>query len=272
MKVDNLISEHCHNIENNGYTIIPEAFTEKLADKLKDKIESLERSLGSITQSGTPYLNQGHRIVYSLENKDRLFTQVMLNDPLTKGIMLRLLNDKWYKQSPQNAPNFILRAMIARTGGKESLPLHIDSFMPSSGKFCWALQISYTLDEQTIENGCTVVVPKSHKSDAYAQQEDLKKAIPIQPKKGDIVIWDSRLWHGANPNKTSKTRWVFIGTFTRWWIKQNYQTTANIPKAIVEDLNDEEKSILGFCSAPPFDENERVDIKGGYELFEDIMK
>ena len=108
----------------------------------------------------------------------------MLNNPVTKGIMIELLNDTWYKQIPQSLPNFILRAMIARTGGKNPLPLHIDSFIPSSGKYCWALQISYTLDDQNLDNGCTIVVPGSLKFDEYVTTDDfLAEQFPYNPKK-----------------------------------------------------------------------------------------
>ena len=59
--------------------------------------------------------------------------------------------------------------------------------------------------------------------DEYADQNTFQKAKPILTSAGDLVIWDSRLWHGAKENHSNNDRWSLISTFTRWWIKQNYK-------------------------------------------------
>ncbi len=101
-----------------------------------------------------------------------------------------------------------------------------------------------------------MVIPGSHKSDKYANREDWDKAIPLEAKAGDIVIWDSRLWHGALGNKTDSTR---------WWIKQNYNIPQMLPKEFISNLTNKELSLLGFCSIAPLDEYDRLEIKQGYD-------
>ena len=120
------------------------------------------------------------------------------------------------------------------------------------------------LEDQTPERGCTVVVPGSHLSDAYADQAAFAQAVPIPSKAGDMVIWDSRLWHGALGNSTGASRWSLIGTFVRWWMKQNFDVTGTLPQSVYDALNDDEKTILGFCSMPPRDEYQRTDMKSGH--------
>ena len=39
-----------------------------------------------------------------------------------------------------------------------------------------------------------------------------------------------------------------------------------MPKSIEIQLTNMEKSILGYCSSPPLNEYERIDIKAGYEI------
>ena len=262
------IDYHALEVREKGYTVVKDALAPELTQLLLEKIRLLEKNLPPISKEATPYLNRGHRILYSLENKDLLFTRVMLGHPIARGLKMALLNDEWYKQIPQNMPNYILRAMIARSGGADALPLHIDSFIPSSGSYCWAMQVAFILEDQSEENGCAVIVPGSHLFDEYANQDALVDAVPIIPSRGDMVVWDSRAWHGARGNSTGQTRWSFIATFSRWWIKQNYDTVRNIPATIYDELSDEEKSVLGFCSAPPHDEYQRVDIKAGYEILD----
>ena len=132
------------------------------------------------------------------------------------------------------------------------------------------MQSALILDDQNENNGCTIVVPGSHLYDEYATQESLANAIPIISSAGDLVIWDSRLWHGAIENNSKKDRWSLISTFTRWWIKQNYQITNELPKDIYDDLSTEEKTIMGFCCSPPRNEYERIDIKAGYEILKSL--
>ena len=75
------------------------------------------------------------------------------------------------------------------------LDLHIDLHVPSGGRWCIAMQVSFLLDYMDESNGCTVVVLGLHRSDEYTDRA-LEKDVPILVKAGDVVIWDSRLWHG----------------------------------------------------------------------------
>jgi len=233
---------------------------------------SYSKNIDTPAQDSIPKLNKGHSVVYTLESKDIRFIQLIFNHPLLRRLKIAVLNDEWYKQIPKENPNYICRTMLARSSGENSLPLHIDSFIPSSGKYTWVLQIAVALEDFNFDNGCTLVVPGSHLEDRYAKQEDLSDAIPLELKAGDIVAWDSRLWHGANPNNSKKTRWSIIGTFTRWWVKQNYNMKMNMPNDIYQNLSDEEKSILGFCCMPPDSEYDRIDIKGGYNILPKSLK
>jgi ectoine hydroxylase-related dioxygenase (phytanoyl-CoA dioxygenase family) len=72
------------------------------------------------------------------------------------------------------------------------------------------------LEDQNAARGWTFVVPGSHLSDNYADQSTMADAVPIETKVGDIVIRDSRLWHGALGNATGSSRWSPIAKFVRW--------------------------------------------------------
>ena len=142
--------------------------------------------------------------------------------------------------------------------------MHIDSFIPSSGTVPFVMQALFAVDDSTMENGSTIVVPGSHLSDQYATQEAVRESIPVELNQGDFVLWDSRLWHGAKPNISGEDRWALITTFTRWWIKQNYQTPMSLDKELSDLLNPCERTIMGFNSYPPFNEYDRIDIKKGH--------
>jgi ectoine hydroxylase-related dioxygenase (phytanoyl-CoA dioxygenase family) len=257
---------HVQAIAEQGYTLVERAVDPGTVSRLLALIREHYARAEKPSQTAVPYLNRGHEVLYNLQNRDVLFIRAMINHPAVRTVMMAHLNDTWYKQIPQDRPNYILRSMLARSGGAQPLPLHIDSFIPGSGSFAWSLQASFVLEDQHPENGCTVVVPGTHRADRYADQESMARAAPIASKAGDILIWDSRLWHGTTGNQSGRTRWAFIATFGRWWLKQNYDIPRALPRAIYNELNDEERAVMGYCSQTPRDEFERIDIKGGYEL------
>ena len=243
-------------IKDEGYVVLRGALAPERVTALLTAMRALSEAQAGLQAADTPFLNRGH------DDYVRAFT----GDPLLMDILKGLLNDVWYRQIPSDQPNFILRSVIGRSSGKTTLPLHLDSFIPSSGETCFACQIALVLEDQTPERGCTVIVPGTHRSDRYADQEAMSRAEPLNAKAGDIVIWDSRLWHGALPNTTDASRWSLIATFVRWWIKQNYDVTGTLPQDIYEALTDDEKAVLGYCSMPPRDEHDRTDIKTGHEF------
>ncbi len=257
--------QHLHELSDAGYTIIRQGVPRAEIDRLLSSIRQISATRQQDGNVDQPFLNRGHDILYNLQREDVQFLRILTGNPLVMAVVQGLLNDAWYKQIPQDRPNFILRALAARSSGERAMPLHIDSFVPSSGDLCIACQVAVVLEDQTMERGCTVVVPGSHRSDLYADQSAMADTLPVETRAGDIVIWDSRLWHGALGNTAGTSRWSMIGTFVRWWIKQNFDITGTLPEQIYEALTDDEKAILGYCSLPPRDEYERPDIKAGHD-------
>jgi len=255
--------DHCAELKEKGYTKIEAAIS---TDAVEDLLRSLHDLRAEPAPAGdkTPFLNRGHDMLYNLQARDAKYLRLFLAPPVLKRLMIETLNDVWYKPIPQQDCNFILRSLIARSGGPAPMPLHIDAFIPSGGSMTWAVQAAVILEDQYPENGCTTVVPGSHRADRYADQSAVKAAVPISSRAGDIVVWDSRLWHGTTGNQSGRSRWSIVGTFVRWWIKQNYDITRSLPEEIYGKLSDEEKAVMGYCSIPPLTEHERIDIKSGY--------
>lgn len=253
-------------IKHQGFTVLKSGFPEASRKLILDEINRIANEYPQPTK-GTPYLNSQSSLVYNPDHKSVPILHFILRSSRNVNfIMQYFLNDPWYRNIPPSLPNYILRASIARSSNTEPLPLHIDSFIPSSGSHVAVMQVLYALESSTVNNGCTIVIPKSHLSDKYASQDAISEATPLELNAGDIAIWDSRLWHGALPNLSSDSRWSLVATFTRWWIKQNYQKPLAIPHSFVDTLQEHEKTIVGLHSYPPYDEYERIDIKGGYSV------
>jgi len=251
-------------IERDGFCKIPQVYSQAQIEKaLKLTLDWQRRGEDSLSDN-IPFLNRNQPMVYNLQNKAHYFLQLLFQPEILQQVLVHFLNDIWYKQIPPDEPNYILRSYLARSSN-EHLPLHIDSFVPYASKYPFAMQASIILEDQTEANGCTIVVPGSHKAGEYAKQSAFDDGLPVESKAGDLVIWDSRLWHGTKANTTGGTRWAMIATFVRWWIKQGFEMTQSVPQQIYEQLTDNQKAILGFCSIPYRDETVGIDMKRDYK-------
>jgi ectoine hydroxylase-related dioxygenase (phytanoyl-CoA dioxygenase family) len=260
---DGEVDQHLKNLDVYGYTQLKNVIDPLKIEELKDKLDLYYTEVKDVESYGRPKRDSKDKMVYNLQNKDTAFIE-LLSDKSIKKILIPKLNDIYYRLMDETFPNYILSYFNARSSGF-ALDLHIDSYIPNYGDYSWIMQVLYVLEDMNKDNGCTVVVPGSHKSGKYTDRE-LKNVIPVHAKAGDIIFWDSRLWHGTLENKTNKSRWGLVATFSRWWIKQNMDMTRSLPNSIYQQLSDEQKLLMGFCSIPPSDESTRIVTKGGYDV------
>jgi ectoine hydroxylase-related dioxygenase (phytanoyl-CoA dioxygenase family) len=251
-------------IETNGYCVMPDVFSAEEVKRALELVKAWETKTADSLAANVPYLNQNQAVVYNLQNKDIYFLQLLFGSADVHYTLRHFLNDRWYKPIPADDPNYILRGFVSRSS-QDSMPLHIDSMVPYQGAHVISMQASIILEDQDEENGCTLVVPGSHQSGEYVTQEAMQNAIPLRSQAGDVVLWDSRLWHGALANHSTRTRWALIATFARWWLKQSFNITDGLPTEIFNALTDSQKAMLGYCSVPFLNESEGIDMKLGYE-------
>lgn len=77
--------------------------------------------------------------------------------------------------------------------------------------------VIYYLEETTVENGCTWVIPGTHflpgRSNLPLEQDEelrrtglLEQAVPVPMSAGGLLAIDSLVFHGAGPNRTDGSR------------------------------------------------------------------
>lgn len=262
------IEESLEKIHSEGYVVLKNAIDSKSIQEILSFIKNYE------------YTNfEKERIALS---KMRLneYAENLFNVALKKPEYLRyfirgmqgeiaksLLNDNYYKTIPPELPNYILRSMLARSS-KGAMPYHIDSFIPYTGQTTSVIQMVIFLEKSDAMRGCTKVVGGSHLSGIYAPQNN-QDEILVECDPGDIVIWDSRLWHATTENKTEHTRWALICTFCRWYIKQGFDYPRALGLDVYKELDLDERIVFGYASKVPLDELERTEVKGPIELVKD---
>lgn len=247
----NAISE----IETLGYTVIKGFLNKEEIKYSRDLIEKAPKHEAP---------NKTANIVFGLVTLNKWFLDMADQESLSK-ILMYFINDQYFGKIPDIMPNYIIAYSVARTS-TEALPIHIDSYVPNPGKFPLLIQSLIALEAQTVENGNTYLVPHSHTFGEYPDQNiDHPSIIDLFPEAGDMVVWDSRIWHGSRKNISGRTRWAIINTYSRWWIKPRLDSTQFINELFYNEISDRQRALLGFCSIPPSDPNERISTRIGFE-------
>ncbi|MFW8595959.1 phytanoyl-CoA dioxygenase family protein [Cribrihabitans neustonicus] len=252
-------------IEKHGFARLPQVFSKDTVAEALERVQYWFDKTLNAQSDRMPRLNKAQPMVYNLQSKDIFFSKLILDTPVIEGVLKHFLNDKWFSSLPAEDPNYILRSFLARSSNHR-MPMHIDSFVPYTGDFPFIMQCSILLEDQTKENGCTVIVPRSHKTGQYADPDSHETAVPLEAQAGDLIFWDSRIWHGAGENTSGGTRWSIIATFCRWWIKQAFDIPGNLPQEIYDQLSPRERAVMGYCSVPYDDETRGIDMKRNYGL------
>ena len=92
-------------------------------------------------------------------------------------------------------------------------PIH-DMKEPYPDK-CQAIEGILALDTFTLENGATHIAPGSHISQAWPRNVEKSdfNTTRVLLKAGDLLLFDSRLWHKAGENNTSRFRSALVFNF-----------------------------------------------------------
>ena len=121
-----------------------------------------------------------------------------------------------------------------------------------SGNFPLMLNMLIMLDDFTLENGATYLLAKSHlKDDKPSDDEFYKNSYRAVGKKGDILFFNSNLWHAAGLNTTNHVRRALTITFTKPFMKQQLDYSRAIGYENVRNLSVELQQMIGYFSRIP---------------------
>lgn len=257
-------NQHTNNLYRLGYTKVNQFINSKYKNILLKKVNKEHKKINmkASDYEGLQKKRSKDLLVFNLVGKDKVFVDLIANQNLEK-IIRPILNDPFYNKIPNKYPNYIVSGCTARSSGKK-LDLHIDSRIPFKGSQPLGFLLLFVLEKMDNKNGATVLVPKSHLSAKFPNQKS-KKVKTINGEPGDLLIFDTRIWHGTTANQTTNSRWTINVVITQWWIKQQLNISHSIPKKIFSKLNNKQKQLLGFCSIPPNSVQERISVKCGYK-------
>ena len=242
-------SIHCKNILKNGYTIIKNAISKTDCEKLKHTGEQVYKKYKSKIRNQ----NLNEETIYNLHNKDKIFLK-FIKYKKTFHIIRQVLSSGSYNDDCE----IIIRQISMRNPKKgHAQQLHNDTRIVGC-KYPLVVHIMYMLDDFTKTNGATRIVPKSHLKMSYAVNgKKYKNEKIITGNKGDALIFDASIWHGSAKKETVDSLWGMIFSYSRWFLKPDFDYNKNTPLKLFKNLNIDQKKLLGFNYNPPKDEFSR---------------
>lgn len=114
------------------------------------------------------------------------------------------------------------------------------------------LNMLVMLDDFTKENGATLLLSGSHRVEEKPTDDVFfANAAQAIGKAGDVLLFDSNLWHAAGQNKTQTMRRCITPTFTKPFMKQQCDYPRVLGYDYAEKLSEEMLQILGYNSRVP---------------------
>lgn len=109
----------------------------------------------------------------------------------------------------------------------------------------WQISVNWALDDFTLENGGTHVIPGSHnwKEPRLPLESDTVQA--VMPK-GSVLVYLGSVWHGGGANRTNKARMGLVNTYSLGWLRQEENHYLSIPREVADSYPEPIRRLMGY--------------------------
>jgi ectoine hydroxylase-related dioxygenase (phytanoyl-CoA dioxygenase family) len=233
------VDDVVESLDSDGYCIVEGMLSTAEAAAAK---ASLREVLDEIPFGRNDFEGFSTRRVYALFAKTRAFDAAAI-DPLLLGVLDRFLGH--YQLS---APTGIQIAP-----GESAQALHYDaSVYPLPRTFGdVVLNTMWALDDFTVENGATRIVPGSHRWEGRQPTAEDRVVDAVMPA-GSVIFYGGKVFHGGGANQTDTPRLGVILEYVAAWLRAQETHLLAVPRATVAELPERLQELLGYNIYPPF--------------------
>lgn len=237
------LEETAGQVRRLGFAIVDSGYTRAELSEISEEFEQTRKSY--VEKWGETVLKQAnefHTIRAPISHGGPAFLKLVMNENLQA--VLKLLIEGKFILNQQNGIINPPNETYNQAFWHRDLPYQ--HFVSSSPL---AINALFCIDDFTLENGATFVLPASHKdkalpSDTYIQ----KNALQVEAQAGQYILLDCMLFHSGGFNRTEKERRAVNHVFNIPYFKQQINLPRNMK---ADDLTDGEKEILGFNYEEP---------------------
>lgn len=224
-----------------GYTSLDAGYTDEQMDAFSALFNAAEQAYAQhAEQNGHDLkaLNENDTIRL-LPAQQSEFWKIVFNAQLHK-LLERLLGGYYILNQANGLINRGNNSEYHQSKYHRDLPYqHFTSSRPL------AINALFALDDFTLENGATRVIPASHKREAFPPDALVREVeTQVTVKRGTFVVLDCMTYHAGSTNTTATDRRAINHVFTIPMLRQQ----VHVPSALGNDVSfdDNQKKILGY--------------------------
>jgi ectoine hydroxylase-related dioxygenase (phytanoyl-CoA dioxygenase family) len=204
-------AEELRRLDELGYVVLESFMDQAFVTELRSRILSVFEEEGE--RAGREFRTEehAHRLA-NLVDKGEVFRRAIVLPGLLEYVRHVL------------GPEIKLSSLNARSADPHSdigQPLHVDMSAIPDERGYWVCNTVWMLDDFTLENGPTRMIPGSHKW-RLRPQDVLADPLAAHPgevlltgRAGTIAVMNAHLWHGGTANRTSKPRLAMHAFYCR---------------------------------------------------------
>lgn len=224
-------------IRDDGFVVLDSVVPRDLVDELVAAIDA------TMDKSGIPFgpndfLGFRTRRIFNLLPRDPTFANVPIHTPAL-DVAEALLG-----------PDLLLSSLTAidMHPGETAQPLHADdASLPVPRPHApLAVVAIWALTDFTVENGGTLIVPGSHRSDRRPTKGDDRAGIPTEMTAGSILVYDGSLWHGGGANESADRRMGIVCNYCAGWLRQEENQLLGVPRDQVAAFPTRLRRLIGY--------------------------
>ncbi len=232
------IAQHLERIEIDGYTIVEDAISAELNDRLRDTIRQIFDEL-DVRPKGNRAEGFATKRLYNLVPRHPLFQELPVQESVL-AVVDELLE-----------PECLLSGTTAMDigPGERLQGLHADDGLFKIGRPHRPMMSTtiWALTDFTAENGATRIVPGSHREPGHPDPDDESIAIPAEMPARSVLIMDSQLWHCGGPNTTEDQWRLGLNVqYVRGFFRTQQNHYLSIPHEQVPTFSPRLRQLLGF--------------------------
>ncbi|HJS29397.1 MAG TPA: phytanoyl-CoA dioxygenase family protein [Anaerolineales bacterium] len=231
-------------LAESGYVLFPALIDPSQVVALRSRLEELWAAEG--LEAGVEnYIEPGVRRLANLANKGEIFRGIYARAEVLEAVQDIMGSE--VRASMVNA-----RDVPPHAGAR--MPFHMDS---DGGRqrdevgFNAATAI-WMLDDFTVENGATAIIPGSHSFGRNPKQvlADLNAPHPeeviITGAAGDVLVFNGHCWHAGRPNLTGVPRRALLVHYLRADVPRPASRRQHLDPEMAARLSPGERELLGL--------------------------
>ena len=265
---EDLIESTINELSTKGFAKIKNIIDINLIKRIEDFIDEFEKDNNNLNYKNKDVFHGNSLVINNLHARDIFFWD-LISHPFVSSICDKTLS----KYSYMDSEGYVLIGSAIRALFKKqpSQQLHIDSNLPGNNHIL-SLQFCIPIDPFNRQNGATQIVKDSFLLKNYPptknklSKEQRDNIFIIEANPGDLIIFNTSIWHGSSKKITNSRRAAIFMNFGRWFLKPSFDIPNNIPKEIFDKLDKTQKKIAGCYFQPPLTDEEGRGRKSEYPI------